>query len=552
MPGEVTTLPGEVTTLPGVITTITEDGSVTTLPGQVTTLPGETVTLPGEVTTLPGDTVTLPGEATTLPGETVTLPGDITTLPGSLTTLTESGTIITTTLDGSLTTITQEASTFTEIVPTTLPGSIITSVVTTSLPGLSITVTEAGTTVISTQPGSTSTFTTTFSVPAVTITAPGSTVTITEAFVCPMPTNTPGVPVTPQNTGPNAVWGCSPGYVCDPPKPAGCNIWANPPNADYLCDAKNCIPSPNFNPVEWPENTTTWYPPTKGYFNLNPRAFGLDYTIFVKRIITTTITKHHHTFVATLTTGDWASKASLSHFATSAPPVSKRAIIQKRDQTIVPAVCFADCNNCFIEAQRVGKSDALCDPDSAFQESLATCEDCVATSGDPTKLTLQNYVEPQFAQFIDFCSVQAPQPVVEPSTSTVSVIPVPATKSVVVETQTQATPTISASVTSQVQAPVNTNTAPSPIGPSTPTPTTEEPTGPSATSEVPSATSTADDVEFTPSASGSGGSVPSGTTSGGSTSTTDGPIQVTGASNNLQPSSFFILATILLLSLLAI
>lgn len=344
-----------------------------------------------------------------------------------------------------------------------------------------------------------------------------------------MPTNTPGGKVVPQNTGPDAVWGCSPGYNCDPPKPAGCNIWANPPDTNYLCDAKNCKPSPDFHPVQWPDNTTTFYPPTKGYFNLNPRAFGLDYTIFVEKIIVKTITKHGYPFVTTLTTGDWASKPAFSHFATAAPvskrAVQERAIIAKRDGTIIPAVCFDNCNNCFVEAQKVGKSPALCDPNAPFQQDLAGCQDCVSANGDQTKSTLQTYFNPEIAQFVNFCSVQPPQSVLEPATSTAVVVPVPATQTTVVATQTAETPTVQVSITSQAQASANTNTAPSPIG-GTPVPT-----------------SSAEGGETSRPA-------PSPTVGGGGTESTSAPPeQVTGASSHLLPSTFLFLASVLILSI---
>lgn len=300
--------------------------------------------------------------------------------------------------------------------------------------------------------------------------------TITEASVCPMPTNTPGAVVVPQDTSDRALWGCSPGYICDPPKPAGCNIWANPPDYNYLCDRKNCKPAPPFHGTEWPDNTTSYYPPTKGYFNLNPRAFGLDYTIFVEKIIVKTITRYGAPFVTTYTTGDWVSKASLSHYPPTPGAVTKRyadgaelyaRLLEKRDNTIVPAVCFADCNNCFNEAQKVGKSDALCASDSAFNVDLETCRTCVENNGDSSKVTLQTYVEPKFQPFIDFCAVQTAQPIVVPTTSrsTVQVVPVQSTSTdVQIETSTapELPPTV-VSVTSQTQVPANTNTAPAPI-----------------------------------------------------------------------------------------
>jgi hypothetical protein len=379
------------------------------------------------------------------------------------------------------------------------------------------TITLDGTTVVSTLPGITSIQTTTITIDAETqtITGPGVTVTINEAATCPAPTNS--APVTPQDSGPDALWGCSPGFVCNVPKPAGCKLWADPPKYDYLCDAKYCISSPPFSPVVWPVDKPSYYPPTPGYFNLNPKAFGLDYGIFVKKVIVTYTIKYGSKVLSTYTTGKWASQTALTHFPPGPTPklkARKYQTLQKRDSSIVPAVCFAQCNNCYIEAQRVGKSPALCDAESAFQTSYESCRSCVEANGDTTKVSLQTYVDPQFAPFVNFCQAQSAEPELDsPSTttSTQTVVPVPVTQSVVVTTETAPTPTETVDVTTQ--APANTNTDPVPISSTTP-------------------------------------SVTSG--AGNGTATTSGPIQVTGAANNLHPASFTLLASILGCSLLAL
>jgi hypothetical protein len=360
-----------------------------------------------------------------------------------------------------------------------------------------------------------------------------------------MPTNTPGVIVTPQDTGPDSLWGCAPGFHCVPPKPAGCNIWANPPNFDYLCDAKYCQKSTPFNNVVWPPNSTTWYPPIDGYFNLNPRAFGLDYTIFVEVTVTKIITKHGHTYTTSYTTGDWTSQPTLTHYATAspltkralAPPAVEKRTILKRDSSIIPAVCFADCNNCFIEGQRVGMSAALCDPNAAFQQDLQSCNLCVQNNGDPTKITLQTYVDPEFQPFIDFCSVQSAQPAVAASTSTQIVSPLPETSSVVVATQTlPPTSTAVVGVTSQTQAGANTETSVAPIPPSTSTPA---PATPAPGSSTP--TPTAGELPPSPTSSAGGELTSSTSPAGSGTATTSGPVQVTGSSNTLRVPSFLAL-----------
>lgn len=348
---------------------------------------------------------------------------------------------------------------------TTTSISIITVTTPTVLPGTTLTITQSGTTIISIQPPVTSIVTRIITVvgPTQTVTGPGNTKTVTESIVtCPAPTNS--APVTPQDTGPDSLWGCSPGFVCSPPKPGSCTLFAQPPGYDYLCDASFCIPAPPFTDVIWPENQTSFYPPTPGYFNLPPPAFGLDYGIFSETVING------------VTTGDWTSQASITHFPPAATAATKKvrhlppqaraipAPIQKRDSSIVPAVCYAVCNNCYVEAQKVGKSPALCAPGSAFNTDLGSCEDCVAANGDSTKATLQNYVSPEFAPFLQFCNAQPAQSQVG-STTVVTNTPPAVTQSVVVATSTEnaPTPTISVGVTS-------TNTpSPSPSPPSSPT-----------------------------------------------------------------------------------
>ncbi|KAG4441760.1 hypothetical protein IFR05_002751 [Cadophora sp. M221] len=487
------------TTLPASTVTTSISGSLTTItipPITETTTSTSLITLPGVVTTLPGIVTTLPGQVTTLPGVVTTLAGVVTTLPGQVTTV-----------PGLVTTI-------------TAPGPTVT------IPPVFNTITVPGPTVI----------------------GPGVTVTVNGLVVCPKPTNTPGVVVTPQDSGPNALWGCSPGYVCDLPKPAGCTVFADPPDYDFLCDAKYCIPSPPFPTVVWPKGETSYYPITEGYFNLNPQAFGLDFTIFVTNVVVITVTgKHGKETVQTVTTGDYSSQASLTHFGSTDIPTSTLVItpsitpttyaaatgsahahwkkardvihLLKRDDTIVPAVCYATCNNCYIEAQSVGLSPELCATGSAFRSSYEACQQCVQSS-DPTTATdpLKVYVEPKFAKFVDFCAAQAPIPVLQ-STSTATVIPVPATQSVVVATETAPTPTISVAITSQVPAVTSTPAA--------------------ITSQVPAVTSTPVPIPTT--------------TSSSPPTTTSALVQVTGnmAAGSRQ-SSFTMMVSVLFFSIMAV
>ncbi|RDL33729.1 uncharacterized protein BP5553_08097 [Venustampulla echinocandica] len=480
-------------TLPGTTITTSISGSLTTI-----TQPASTITSTETdiiTTTEPGTTVVGPGTTVVGPGVTVTAPGATVTAPGS--------TVV-------------------------IPASTITSTFTTTLPGSVTTITQAGTTVISTAPGVTSIVTTTVTLPAQTVTIPGSVTTVTDHVVCPRPTNSG--PVTPQDTGPDALWGCSPGFVCNPPKPDHCTVWADPPDKNYLCDAKFCVPSPDFSPVTWPAGKTSYFPPTDGYFNLNPNAFGLGYGIFFND-----------------SPKEWTSQAGLSHYPPAATPLpakkrevrvhaAKLSKLSKRDATVYPAVCYAQCNNCWIEAQRVGKQPALCESNSAFKLGYESCQECAVANGDDTKQSLQAYVAPQFAQFIDFCSARPAQSAVLPeSTSTAVVVPVPVTQSVVVATTTAPTPTQSVEVTSQVEA--NTDTEPVAIPPLSTPPATNPTLSPSIQTPSPSIQAPSPSSQITVE------TPPANKTTTGTASTTTPPLQVTGAAPHFTPSSSFTLLT---------
>ena len=364
---------------------------------------------------------------------------------------------------------------------TTLPASTITAVVTTVLPPVTVTTTKDGQVITSVIPGPTVTTTTTRTLPPVTVTVAGPTVT-RDISICPAPTNTGAVPKT-QNTntktGQRRLWGCDPGFVCNQPKPSGCNLWATAPADDFLCDPKYCVPAPFYPRVDWGKNKTGYYPPTEGYFNLNPNAFGLSYDIFAIEEIVTKINGHK----TTITTGNWASQTSITHF----PPAPTSTItttrkhyrrdsllhgLWKRDGTITPPVCYGICNTAYLEAQHVGLTDALCEAGSPFTDMSENCMECIAANGLDIKLTLRQYLGPAFEQFWGYCDIQPPQ-------SQVSSSDLPP------QTQVTSEPPVESSS----QAPPNTNTSPVPITPSTTVTSTSEPPTPSSTTEIPTPTS---------------------------------------------------------------
>ncbi|KAF4513285.1 hypothetical protein G6O67_000574 [Ophiocordyceps sinensis] len=463
-PGEATTAtvtaPGEATTAtvtaPGQVTTLTLPAVTRTLPEQTVTLPGSTaittltrelpattitVTEKGQtfISTLSGgETVTVTQDGRTFtatrPGETRTLPASTVVatitqvLPGQTITVTQGGSTLIRTLLGEtvVSTVTEElpsktvtptqgGATFT----TSLPGQTVTltesgKTLMTTLRGKTVTVTQDATTIRTTLPGTTAVISTTIVLAPSGVPSPsGTTVTKTvqEISVCPSPTGS-SAPLSPDS---NLTFGCKPGYVCNPPKPNGCNVWPGPPSDDFLCRPQDCIPSPPFQNVTWEEGETSYYPLSEGYFQLNPEAFGLSYDIFTFKAYEEV--EYGHT--RTITTGNWESQASLSDWprttATSAranvyslpPPSSRRsrrALDRLSKRATTPSVCFDECNNGWTIGARVGKRDELCNEGSSFRNSYNRCSKCITSNSHATKDVIREYVEPEFKQFIDWCS----------------------------------------------------------------------------------------------------------------------------------------------------
>ncbi|PVH87932.1 hypothetical protein DL98DRAFT_632164 [Cadophora sp. DSE1049] len=104
----------------------------------------------------------------------------------------------------------------------------------------------------------------------------------------------------------------------------------------------------------------------------------------------------------------------------------KRAL-RLRDETIVPAVCYATCNNAYLEAESVGLSPELCAVDSGFLQGYEYCQSCVSANSANGSESVQVYVDPKFAKFIDYCNAQEPIPVIFPANATSTVTTVNAT-----------------------------------------------------------------------------------------------------------------------------
>ncbi|GAB0136837.1 hypothetical protein EsDP_00005125 [Epichloe bromicola] len=318
-----TTMVSTVATSYPAISYITKSLNQTvTAPGHLTTItrPAETITRSGEIITKPAQTITKAGKTVTVPAQpsTVTLPAETQTVPGSTVVKT-----LTRTLPPTTVKITQDQATKTIV----QPGTQVTQVQTQTLP------------------------------PSL-ITKPASTVTVTPVFdvtLCPTPTGATA-PLSPTS---DLTFGCKPGYVCNPPKPNGCNTWPGPPADDFLCDTKDCIPSPPFTNTTWDQCNTHYYPPSYGYFNLDPEVFGLSYDIFESQSYEEVVNGH----ITTVTTGNWEPQKSLAAWpkpidtsrpvspavrARAAEPSQLRDCRSKRD--ITPAICFDDCNNAYVIA----------------------------------------------------------------------------------------------------------------------------------------------------------------------------------------------------------
>ncbi|KAM3528368.1 hypothetical protein MY4038_005906 [Beauveria bassiana] len=257
----------------------------------------------------------------------------------------------------------------------------IVTTLTTSYPVVSYeTVTRQASTV--TQPASTITqpaFTVTQS--ASTVTQPASTLTqaasTSKITVCPAPTGL-HAPLAPSS---NLTFGCSPGSVCSPPKPQGCDMWPGPPSDDFVCRATECIPSPPFTQTHWSDNATSYYyPPSNGYFNLDPTEFGLTHDVFVDH--------------------------GQDHARQRGRSLMKRA-------PAPPSRCFDECNNAYLIAEAGGKTDELCRAHSSFQVGFELCTACIKTHASvlsSSSSTIDDYIGSVFAQFLNFCNGRRSEP----------------------------------------------------------------------------------------------------------------------------------------------
>jgi hypothetical protein len=127
------------------------------------------------------------------------------------------------------------------------------------------------------------------------------------------------------------------------------------------------------------------------YYNLDPKDFGLSYSI-LQSAEEPTAAEHKRNLITLDGSGRslW-NKLSSHNF--------------KRVTSDIPGVCYNGCNDAALEEQSMGKTPALCKSDSAFNIELGHCKKCVAHYATSSTAWSQKLL-PSFAQFLDYCSGQ--------------------------------------------------------------------------------------------------------------------------------------------------
>ncbi|CAG9996466.1 unnamed protein product [Clonostachys byssicola] len=69
----------------------------------------------------------------------------------------------------------------------------------------------------------------------------------------------------------------------------------------------------------------------------------------------------------------------------------------------VPAICYPSCNNVYLYASSVGKTDLLCDQDGEFMKGYQICLQCLVEANLDGKLDPEVVID--FKQFLDFCKI---------------------------------------------------------------------------------------------------------------------------------------------------
>ncbi|KAM0200019.1 hypothetical protein ACHAQI_011881 [Fusarium lateritium] len=71
---------------------------------------------------------------------------------------------------------------------------------------------------------------------------------------------------------------------------------------------------------------------------------------------------------------------------------------------VTPAICYDDCNGALKIAQSMGRENDLCVKDSSLNRTYSLCLNCIVDNSDMSRDSAQEFLEPQFGQFIDYCN----------------------------------------------------------------------------------------------------------------------------------------------------
>ncbi|KAG6194127.1 hypothetical protein E4U10_003272 [Claviceps purpurea] len=289
-------------------------------------------------------------------------------------------------------------------------GSTLVSSRTTTQSASTDEVTRSQTSKTVVEPNATVTESLTQTLPPSLITEPAKTVTETAIYnitLCPTPTGSTA-PLSPTS---DLTFGCKPGYVCNPPKPNGCNLWPGPPADDFLCDKKDCIPAPPLNKPT--RGDGEYYPPSYGYFNLDPVPFGLSYNIFAKprQFVEDVHNTKDTSSQQTPPVSHKVSHSTSDSYPTSSRQEKKASESRKRGnkRDTVSDSCYDESDHAYNSAQLMGKKPALCDEDSDFEQGFDRYQRCIKANSQTTMSkmaqfkVIQLYVEHKFDQFLEYC-----------------------------------------------------------------------------------------------------------------------------------------------------
>ncbi|PON25680.1 hypothetical protein TGAM01_v205565 [Trichoderma gamsii] len=243
--------------------------------------------------------------------------------------------------------------------------------------------------------------------------------------LCPQPTGI--YEAGPLNLKTEGIFGCQAGYVCNPPKPDGCNFWPGLPEADFRCNPADCIPAPPLLLADWQKGKTGYIPHQDGYFYLDPHIFGLTYEIFEYHVVK----KIEAGCTSTYTTGNWGPHAeaygsvptgSLSPGKRGSSPFEQQARRKvnygaKRQEptpTSEPSsiqTCMGDCSNALVFVQSSAPNPGFCDlPD--FVSAFDDCINCVADA-----FHISNTSITQIENILDLASSTPPSSASNPPSS---------------------------------------------------------------------------------------------------------------------------------------